>query len=233
MNYEELHKKTLENLQKMVSEGKITEEVAKGICADFVLESTGERMRKALIEYLDLLAKGEDVCLDGIPVRDIVAWLEKQVEQNGEYENVKRKVLEDFGLCDNGYDPINVLMTIKRQWPCVWENMLYQEQKSTEWTEEDKRMLDTLIDNYRFLCAKYSNEQKDFSVQASNIREDKQILDWLKSLHPHRQWQPTLKMMKALERVAYGGGFSFEIRGALLGLYKGLEELYGEQFEED
>ena len=53
MDYEKLHNETLQNLQEMVSKGKITEKVAKGICADFVAENEDEKIRKELIEHIE------------------------------------------------------------------------------------------------------------------------------------------------------------------------------------
>ena len=52
MDYEKLHKDTIAKLQEMVNSGKITVEIARGICADFIPESEDERIRKELIEYI-------------------------------------------------------------------------------------------------------------------------------------------------------------------------------------
>ena len=39
MDYEKLHKETLQGLQRLVSKGEITEKAAKAICPDFIVES--------------------------------------------------------------------------------------------------------------------------------------------------------------------------------------------------
>ena len=74
--YEKLHKNTLASLQQMVSEGKITEEIARSICADFVKESDDERIRRDIIRYL----KKTSPAIGG-NIEKMLAWLEKQGEQ--------------------------------------------------------------------------------------------------------------------------------------------------------
>ena len=53
MDYEKLHKDTINKLQQMVSCGKITIETACGICADFVPESEDERIKKEIMDFID------------------------------------------------------------------------------------------------------------------------------------------------------------------------------------
>ena len=80
MDYEKLHKDTIAKLQEMVNSGKITVEIARGICADFIQESEDERIRKALIEAIrhNYVLTGS---INHIPTKDILAWLEKHSEQ--------------------------------------------------------------------------------------------------------------------------------------------------------
>ena len=92
VDYEELHKVTITKLQEMVNSGKITVETACGICADFVPESEGERIRKALIDGFKRYNDG--TLFNGCLVRDIIAWLEKQGNNMGISEATKQK-LED------------------------------------------------------------------------------------------------------------------------------------------
>ena len=65
-----------------------------------------------------------------------------------------------------------------------------KEQKPAEWNEEDEEMLRTLISNYKLLCEKYRNQQKDFFTKCSLIKEDIEMIDWLKSLRPqpNQEW---------------------------------------------
>lgn len=71
MDYEKLHKETLNKLQYMVRNGKMTEDVAKGICSDFVLESDDERVRKMLITLVKKHLVNHERCM-------AESWLEKQ-----------------------------------------------------------------------------------------------------------------------------------------------------------
>ena len=78
MDYEKLHKDTINKLQQMVNSGKITVEIARGICADFVSESVDEKIRK---EFIKLMRKMSNTIVENytpVPISDFVAWLEKQ-----------------------------------------------------------------------------------------------------------------------------------------------------------
>lgn len=80
MDYEKLHKDTITKLQEMVNSGKITAETARGICADFVPESEDEKIRRALMKFIEKIPY-ERLENDGVSVKDALAWLEKQGEQ--------------------------------------------------------------------------------------------------------------------------------------------------------
>jgi hypothetical protein len=77
MDYEKLHKETINRLQQIVSCGKITVETACGICADFVPESEDERIRKSLSTYFANF-KPNDMWDADFSFGDIVAWFERQ-----------------------------------------------------------------------------------------------------------------------------------------------------------
>jgi hypothetical protein len=57
------------------------------------------------------------------------------------------------------------------------ENM----QKPT-WSEEDEKMLDTLIADYEFLSKKYRDQEHDFFVEISLAKDDLDMISWFKSL---------------------------------------------------
>jgi hypothetical protein len=86
MNYEELHKNTINRLQQLVSCGKITVELARKICTDFIPESDDEKIRKEIISAVNIYCSEYH---RGTKVRnDMLAWLEKQCEQKPfDYEN--------------------------------------------------------------------------------------------------------------------------------------------------
>ena len=52
----------------------------------------------------------------------------------------------------------------------------------TAWSKEDEDMLDTLIADYEFLSKRYRDEEHDFFVGMSLVKEDLNIVNWLKSL---------------------------------------------------
>ena len=96
MDYEKLHKDTINRLQQMVSCGKITVETACNICADFVPENEDERIRKSLSTYFAKF-NPNDMWVDGFSFGDIVAWLEKQGQ------TFTKKDVDDAylkGVCD-------------------------------------------------------------------------------------------------------------------------------------
>ena len=78
MDYEKLHKDTINKLQQMVNSGKITVEVARGICADFVPDSEYERIRKALVKYFTSSISNPDYEICGVPSKEVLVWLENQ-----------------------------------------------------------------------------------------------------------------------------------------------------------
>jgi len=85
------------------------------------------------------------------------------------------------------------------------------EQKPAEWSEEDKEMLDAMIDIvsnslYEPLCPREG------------------MLAWLKSLRPQPHWKPSEEQMDALKDVAYGT-YQNGDGPALRSLYEQLKKL--------
>lgn len=77
MDYKKLHEETLWGLQKMVLEGKITEEIAKNICADFTIHANNGLIRSSLIKHFkEIQADNPSYVWAGIPVQNIISWLE-------------------------------------------------------------------------------------------------------------------------------------------------------------
>lgn len=74
MNYEKLHKDTITKLQEMVNSEKITAEIAREICADFVPESEDEKIKEQVIYAINQL----HIC--ECTKNKLLAWLEKQGE---------------------------------------------------------------------------------------------------------------------------------------------------------
>lgn len=113
MDYEKLHKDTINRLQQMVSCGKITVEVARGICADFIPESEDEKVRKALIHYMKDYSDGTGLihAAYGVSRNDAIVWLEKQGEKQGEQKPAD-EVEPKFKVGDTVKDPYGDLYHI-------------------------------------------------------------------------------------------------------------------------
>jgi len=113
MDYEKLHKDTINKLQQMVSCGKITVEVARGICADFVPESEDERIRKRLLEIFESHYSNEWYGLDA---NKVIAWLEKQGEQEP-VDKVEPKFHEgEWVQIDRGH--VIKILEVEEEIPC-------------------------------------------------------------------------------------------------------------------
>jgi hypothetical protein len=80
-----------------------------------------------------------------------------------------------------------------------------QPQPKQEWSEEDEKMLDSIID-----C-----------IDGTGLLDFDQI-DWLKSLNPQNRWKPGEKQMEALNWVAYNYALMNE------GTEKNLQSLYND-----
>lgn len=91
------------------------------------------------------------------------------------------------------------------------EMLLRLAQKHTEWSEEDEKMLNSIIEN--FGDGKTSNMLQEY---------------WLKSLKPQKQWKPSKEQMEALKAsYLYWKGITKEIPYAekLESLYEQLKKL--------
>lgn len=181
MDYEKLHKETLLGLQKLVSEGRITEEIAKRICVDFVAESEDERIRKFLFELLSHCYWRKEWLFSSA---ECLAWLEKQ--NDVDVESIKNE------FYNAGYE----------------DGMEYM-QKPAEWSEEDKKNLQGVIDEIE--ANKNTAPSYDIPVYDS-------FLSWLKSLRPNH-WKPSEHQLEVLKLVAEKDGT------CLMGLYNDLKKL--------
>lgn len=74
-------RKIIDRLQQLVSEGIITEDVAKKIYPDFVIENEDEKIKKTLYDFFNS-ALGKDLLQRkcGLNPDKVLAWLEKQKE---------------------------------------------------------------------------------------------------------------------------------------------------------
>jgi hypothetical protein len=101
----------------------------------------------------------------------------------------------------------------------AWESD-YELADKPEWSEEDKRRMDSIK-----LSVNYCKEQYP------NFREYDRDLNWLKSLRPQDRWKPTKEQVDALLR-AVNRGIDFDdlketsdLLPLLTSLYKDLKKL--------
>ena len=85
-------------------------------------------------------------------------------------------------------------------------------QPKQEWSEEDEKMLEAVIDNYKYMAGRLRKVDG-----CDDVEDDLIILDWLKSLRPQPHWKPSEEQMKALNAVAN--------QGVLLDLFNDLLKL--------
>ena len=121
MNYEEKYNEALERAKKF-------EEKYGGDYAGYIFpelaESEDERIRKELVEAFEAL--DIDSSWNGIPVKSILAWLEKQ-------KDIEDRWIEDRGQCF---------------WDGVEEGKMLaekQEEQKPEWSDEDEKYLNRVI----------------------------------------------------------------------------------------
>lgn len=81
------------------------------------------------------------------------------------------------------------------------------EQKPAEWSEKDSNMLQSILDEYKSMT--------------------KEKRDWLKSLHPQKQWKPSEEQMELFKSILEYHGHNFSAKGqeTMEQIYNGLKQL--------
>ena len=156
-----------------------------------------ERIRKALIKYLDAL--DDDEIRYGVSFKDMRVWLEKQEQKPTNTDNkfirmreTKPKDISEF---------LDRLTTVEQEF--LWEHIAKireldkEEQKSADniessaqnkpWSEEDEEILKDIITDVKF--EGYNND-----MQANSYKK----INWLKSLRPQSQWKPSEGQLECL-----------------------------------
>jgi hypothetical protein len=126
----ENNNKELNGVKKMIADGIVTQEAAEKYFPE-LKESEDERIMKELIKFFRMGAKYNS-STNGIPDKDIVAWLEKQNKQKPAWseddEGICRAIINDIandksmctfdiskGICD---EQINWLKSLKERVAC-------------------------------------------------------------------------------------------------------------------
>ena len=219
MDYEKLYKEALERAKNFIENGDERERtIAESIFAGIMEESEDERIRTKLIDYFsgfyDRFATDRnhtDVHWEGLEVKKVLAWLEKQ----GEKKPVNRLKTSagNWYVCDmevmnenmttafhrgevyycpkDGYIDVNGALfevgTLDVFRLATKEEIPQQKQ---EWGEQDKCMLNNVIDTLKPLS------QVTHSGYAINS-----MISWLKSIRPQTAWKPSEEMLEALYRA--------------------------------
>lgn len=227
MDYEKLHRDTITKLQEMVNSGKITAEIARGICADFVTESEDERIRKA-IKLMYSFLPNKPKYIGDVSVEDMFAWLEKQGENHivGNNEMVKPidKVEQKSAVLIPKFHVGDKLVSTKN--PSLTYEILevghINELGNPEYKVEI--FTDGKVGNPRNIhymeCYKVDEWAKLIEQKPAWSEEDETIIDnlvwaiandkirpqdrddycdWLKSLKPQKQWKPSDEQIRRLE----------------------------------
>lgn len=192
-------------------------------------ESEDERIRKCLLSHFSRYQENE-IFLNGITMKQIVAWLEKQGEhakflnkiqigdkvtrnQDGVLVNLSQlervaKPAEEYNI--TGIKSKNAQGKLGEMIKNLKPVNEVLEQKPVEWSEEDENRVNRLI--------AYFEDKESFTAE-----DDIVYANWLKSLRPRSQWKPSDEQMDALRYVTnfdYGGH-----KATLVSLYEQLKKL--------
>ena len=193
-------------------------------------ESEDERIRKALIKYLDALDDNE--IRYGVSFKDMRTWLEKQ----GEHANFLNKIQIGDKVTRNEDGVLVNLSQLKRvakkdekqgeqksyasetingkgDFDNGFTRMMEKEQKYA-WSEEDEKMLECAIDMIEW-----------YSVV--NKSKSKLVSDWLKSLKERYAWKPSDSQMASITCVVRKMKESACYDSELVSLLNDLKKLKG------
>lgn len=188
-----------------------------------LVESEDERIRKELIYYFK--ENNAALAFRGISNECILAWFEKQGEQ-------KSTIYHKFR-------PGDIIRHIKQGFTCKIDSVdteyrvsecglgthlpfdaedYYElvEQETVEWSEEDEKYFNILISLVNNPSTEGMFDYHKINKTAFN--------NWLKSLHPQKQWKPSEEQMKALKKAMYDLCGKDE-HNVITGLYYELEQL--------
>lgn len=227
-NYEQKYKELIEKLQtaKEKSGGYTFSSVIDAILLE-LKESEDERIRKEIIQSIQ-----DNMCV--IHKDKCIAWLEKQGEQNHAWSEEDELMIKDAIHWINEFQKSNRCKDENdMQNSVTCENWLkslqdrVQLQPKQEWSEEDERIYQSIVDDTvqenqldsnqlawikslkdRVLPQSKQewNEVSDSMIEGIKIaildyydkENAEEIIDWLKSLKPQNHWKPSEEQLEAL-----------------------------------
>lgn len=142
------------------------------------LKDEDERIREALIDGFTVMKEskncGKTFSNHNIPVADILAWLEKQGKQKSEWTPMDEQRVENLLAIIEGHGyPMEV------EW---LKSLKSRVQPKQQWSEEDEMMIKFALTYFRM----------------EGATEDSDIIKWLKSLRPQKQWKPSNRELGAI-----------------------------------
>lgn len=210
MDYEKMYKEALERARYIKENTDSVGALDISACFEQIFpelrESDDERTRKEIVLFL---REGKHYyCQDSVKRQEWAAWLEKQGEQKTEIEYIYPK----FRIGDvivpikpNGYYPPVRVLSIEKKTksyycesddhkhyssiPIRCENEYKLVEKNLAWSEEDNKMLNSVIQRIKELDHYW------------NKPTDEKMVDWIKSLRPNH-WKPSEYDICLLEEIA-------------------------------
>ena len=209
-DYEKKYKEALLKMQKKVEAGVVDECYVEDVFSE-LKESKNERIRKAIFNCVKWF--GFNSCFfKDVSQEECLAWLE------GEHANFLNKIQVGDKVTRNKDGALVNLSQLNR---IAKKNEKQGEQKPAEFTQEDKKILSSIIADYE-----RSNEEW-FYAQKSLPHGGKII--WLKSLkdrvHPQNHWKPSEQDILLFERIIQGKSDPKDFQASLTNILERLKEL--------
>ena len=215
-----------------LSEIKLIEEIFPQL-----LESEGDRIRKAIIKMISDIDGGFSFEKYGILKKDALAWLENQGQKSkrGLQEAYRETLFKIATILsqhedkeDSPFEKIREIMIEGDFCPMDLEDKEKIEQNPA-WSEEDDGNLEGIIDEIEA----NKNNAPDYDLATYD-----RFLSWLKLLKDRvgcevdcattKEWKPTKGQIKALEDLIQFLGCTKKVREDLKSLYEQLKKLRGE-----
>ena len=164
-------------------------------------ESEDERVRKALLnEFIHLQSNGYKFA--GLEGEEIIAYLEKQKEQN--FEDIEDEAVRKYMKLDK-FALANMLAERDKTNAEVIETFEGIEEQPAEWSEEDEKKIYFLS---RLIEFQVKNDEYCFGD--GRLISKQEAIEMLKSLRPQPRWKPSEEQIKALQMVKDSHCFMYQ-----------------------
>ena len=152
--------------------------------------------------------------------QDCLSHIEKPAKWSEEDEKMLRNCIDALEEGANG-KPIVIDYGKHEKWLESLPSRFAITNFKQEWSEEDKKMLDNVIDTISDVILECDCD--DVGTKARFALEKER--DWLKSLCPQPRWKPTEEQMEALDTVYKTHGANNDVRRVIFNLMKDLKKL--------